>query len=136
MYKVMTGVAALTLLGATAIPLPASATDHQAGATTHAAKSGQATEFSSQRRYYRRHYGYWGPRRYWGPRYGYYGYPYRGYPYGDYDRPYYPGVAVGIGLFLHQAGARHDHRVDVGVDGLARRDLRGRAQILDAAIGA
>ena len=49
------------------------------------------------RRYYRRHYGYWGPRRYWGPRYGYYGYPY-GYPYGYY-RPYHPGVAVGIGPF-------------------------------------
>ena len=34
-------------------------------------------------RYYR--YGYYGPRRYWGPRYGYYGGPY----YGG------PGVSVG-----------------------------------------
>ena len=33
-------------------------------------------------RYYR--YGYYGPRRYWGPRYGYYGGPYYG-----------PGVAFG-----------------------------------------
>jgi hypothetical protein len=105
MYKVMmgiaamTGIAALTLLGATALPLPASAAEHQAGATTHAAKSAEVTEFSAQRRYYRRHYGYWGPRRHWGPRYGYYGYPYGGYPYGYYGRPYYPGVAVGIGPF-------------------------------------
>jgi hypothetical protein len=102
MYKVMTGLAALTLLGAT-LTLPASAAEHQTGTTTQAVKStqasGQATEFSSQRRYYRRHYGYWGPRRYWGPRYGYYGYPYGGYPYGYYGRPYYPGVAVGIGPF-------------------------------------
>jgi hypothetical protein len=103
MYKLMTGIAALTLLGATALPLPASAAEHQTGAATHAAKSaqasGQATELSAQRRYYRRHYGYYGPRRYWGPRYGYSGYPYGGYPYGYYGRPYYPGVGVGIGPF-------------------------------------
>jgi hypothetical protein len=103
MYKVMTGVAALTLLGASAFSLPASAAEREAGATaTHAGKPAQATEFTSQRRYYR-HYGYygprryWGPRPYWGPRYGYYGYRYGGYPYGYYGRPYYPGVAVGIG---------------------------------------
>jgi hypothetical protein len=104
MFKVMTGIAALTLLGgATAFPLPASAAEHQAGATTHAAKSapasGQATELSAQRRYYRRHYGYYGPRRYWGPRYGYSGYQYGGYPYGYYGRPYYPGIGVGVGPF-------------------------------------
>jgi hypothetical protein len=103
MYRLMTGMAALTLLGATALPLPASAAEHQTGAAAHAAKSAQAsggaTELSAQRRYYRRHYGYYGPRRYWGPRYGYYGYPYGGYPYGYYGRPYYPGVAVGIGPF-------------------------------------
>ena len=98
MYKVMTGVAALTLLGAMALPLPASASEHEAGArATHADQPAQATEFTSQRRYYRRHYGYYGPRRYWGPRDGYYGYRYGGYPYGYYGRPYYPGVAVGIG---------------------------------------
>ena len=98
MYKVMTGVAVLTLLGATALPLPASAAEYRAGATTHAAKPAQATEFSAQRRYYRRHYGYWGPRRYWGPRYGYYGSPYRygyGYPYGYYR----PGLAFRFGPF-------------------------------------
>ena len=100
MYKVMTGVAVLTLLGATTLALPASAAENQAGAaTTHVTKPAQATEFSAQRRYYRRHYGYYGPRRYWGPRYGYYGYPYGGYPYGYYGRPYYPGVALGIGPF-------------------------------------
>lgn len=101
MHKVMTGIAALTVLGAAALPLPASAAEHQAAVTTHAGKAAQSTEFSSQRRYYRgRYYGrYYGPRRYWGPRYGYYGYPYGGYPYGYYGRPYYPGVALGIGPF-------------------------------------
>jgi len=102
MYKIKTGVAVLTLLGATALSLPASAAEraeHRAGATTNAAGPAQATEFSAQWRhgYYRRHYGYYGPRRYWGPRYGYYGHRYGGYPYGYYGRPYYPGVAVGIG---------------------------------------
>jgi hypothetical protein len=63
---------------------------------THAAKSAQASDQATElsaRRYYRHHYGYWGPRygyRYWGPRYGYYGYPYYGY---------YPGVRVGVGPF-------------------------------------
>ena len=96
----MIGVAMLALLGATTLSLPASAAENQAGAaTTHATKPAQATEFSAQRRYYHRHYGYYGPRRYWGPRYGYYGYPYGGYPYGYYGRPYYPGVALGIGPF-------------------------------------
>ena len=106
MYKVMIGVAALTLLGATGISVPVSAAEQQTSAAAHAAKpaqaSGQATEFSAQRRYYRRHYGYYGPRRYWGPRYGYSGYsgyPYGGYPYGYYSRPYYPGVGVGVGPF-------------------------------------
>src|SRR5438067_797916 len=41
-----------------------------------------------------------------------------------------------LGLLLHQAGARHDHGIDVAVDVLALGDARGRAQILDAAIGA
>jgi hypothetical protein len=101
MCKVITGVAVLTLLGATALPLPASAAERHAGATAHAAKPAQATEFSAQwrHRYYRHHYGYYGPRRYWGPRYGYYGYPYGGYRYGYYGRPYYPGVALGVGPF-------------------------------------
>src|SRR4051794_5658060 len=102
MHRVMTGIAALSLLlGAAGLSVPASAAERQTGTMTHAAKSaqasGQTTELSAQRRYYRRHYGYWGPRRYWGPRYGYYGHPY-GYPYG-YSRPFYPGVAVGIGPF-------------------------------------
>ena len=45
------------------------------------------TDVSSQRRYYRRHYGYrYRPYGYWGPRYGYY----RPYPY------YAPGVSLGF----------------------------------------
>jgi len=100
MYKITAGIAALALTGAVALPLSASAAEQKAGATPHATQ-GQSTEFSSQRRYWRgRYYGYGGPRRYYGPRYGYYrGYPYGGYPYGYYGRPYYGGVGVGIGPF-------------------------------------
>jgi hypothetical protein len=99
MYKMTAAIAALTLMGAAALPLSANAAEHRAGATNSQA---QSTEFSAQR-HWRRHgyyYGrpYWGPRRYWGPRYGYYGNPY-GYPYGYYGRPYYPGIALGIGPF-------------------------------------
>src|SRR5437763_14877842 len=44
--------------------------------------------------------------------------------------------AFGFRLFLHDARARPDHRVDVAVDGLALGDLRRCAKSLDAAIGA
>lgn len=102
MTKILTGIAALMIVGAAALPVPAGAAEQ--GIT----KEAQPTDISSQRRHWRhyRHYGhrYWGPRRYyghryWGPRhrYGYYGYPYR---YG-YGYPYYrrPGLAFGIGPF-------------------------------------
>jgi hypothetical protein len=99
MYKMTAAIAALTLMGAAALPLSANAAEHKAGAANSQA---QSTEFSAQR-HWRRHgyYGrpYWGPRRHWGPRYGYYGYRYGGYPYGYYGRPYYPGIALGIGPF-------------------------------------
>src|SRR5690242_2061690 len=44
--------------------------------------------------------------------------------------------AFGLGLRLHEAGARHDHGVDIGVDRLAADHARDRAQVLDARIGA
>ena len=102
MTKILTGLAALMIIGAAALPVPA-------GAVEQGITKAQPTDVSSQRRHWRhyRHYGhrYWGPRRYyghryWGPRYryGYYGYPYR---YGYYGYPYYrrPGLAFGIGPF-------------------------------------
>src|SRR6476620_12337810 len=111
MTKVMTGIAALLIAGAAALPVPAAAVEQ--GITKV-----QSTELSSQYRWHRhhwRHYGHrhWGPRHYygyrhygyrhhWGPRrYGYYGYPYRYRHYGYYGRPYYhrPGLAFGIGPF-------------------------------------
>jgi len=103
MTKILTGIAALMIVGAAALPLPAAAVEQ--GITKEQA---QPTDLSSRHRGWRhyRHYGhrYWGPRRYyghryWGPRYryGYYGHPYR---YG-YGYPYYrrPGLAFGIGPF-------------------------------------
>src|SRR5262245_46152292 len=101
MTKILTGLAALMIAGAAALPVPAAAVEQ--GIT-----KAQSTDLSSRHRGWRhyRYYGhrYWGPRRYyghryWGPRYryGYYGYPYR---YG-YGYPYYrrPGLALGIGPF-------------------------------------
>ena len=98
MTRLTSGIAALLIAGAAALPVPASAMEH--GITRV-----QSTELSSQRRWHR-HYGYyrhWGPRyyghRYWGPRYRYGYYPYRHYGY--FGHPYYrrPGIAFGIGPF-------------------------------------
>ena len=103
MHEVMTGIAALALAGAAVFTLPASAAEHQGGAKTHAGRAAQSTEFSSQRRHWRGgHYGrYYGPRRYWGPRYGYYGgyrpYGYGGYPYGS----YYGGYGYGYPTYAY-----------------------------------
>jgi aromatic-L-amino-acid decarboxylase len=44
--------------------------------------------------------------------------------------------AFGLGLLLHEAGARHDHGIDAGATFLPSTTFRGGAQILDAAIGA
>ena len=97
MTKILVSFAALTIMGAAALPLQASAAEQRQGVS-----NGQSTELSAQRRYYRGpYYGYryYGPRRYYGPLYGYYGYgvyPYGyGYPYGYYR----PGIGVGIGPF-------------------------------------
>src|ERR1043165_2523338 len=110
MTKILTGIAALMIVGAAALPLPASAAEQ--GLTRV-----QSTELSSQyrwhRRYVRPHWGYrhwgyrhWGPRyygyrHYWGPRYRYgYRYPYWRRHYGYYGYPYRyyhrPGLAVGV----------------------------------------
>ena len=103
MTKILTGIAALMIVGAAALPVPASA---EQGITKV-----QSTELSSQyrwRRHHWRHYGYrhWGPRyygyrHYWGPRYRYGYYPYWRRHYGYYGYPYYrrPGLAFGIGPF-------------------------------------
>lgn len=101
MSRILAGIAAVTLMGAAALPLQANAAErHQNGVANV-----QSDEISAQRRYYRRHYGYrhYGPRRYYGPRYGNYG-PRYGY-YGGYDYPYYrrPGIAFGIGPFGFRA---------------------------------
>jgi hypothetical protein len=96
MSKYLSGIAALTLLGAAAFVLPASAAERQAGATAiH-----QSSEMSAQRRHHYRHgrvYArrYYGPRRYYAPSYGYYGDP---YPYYGYYRPA-PFVSFGVGPF-------------------------------------
>ena len=100
MSKFLTGMAALTLLGAAALPLQANAAERHDGHS-----NAQSTEISAQRRHWRhRHHAYrpyrhWGPRRHWAPAYGYYGgypryYGY-GYPYGYYQ----PGFALGVGPF-------------------------------------
>src|SRR4051812_26715945 len=44
--------------------------------------------------------------------------------------------ALGFRLLLHEAGARYDHGIDLGVDGLALDHARDFAQVLDAAVGA
>jgi Ni/Co efflux regulator RcnB len=111
MTRILTGIAALMIVGATALPIPA-------GATEQGITKAQSTELSSQRRWHRhrhwgwhrphwRHWGYrhWGPRyygyrHYWGPRYryGYYGYPYR-YRHWGYRYYHRPAFAFGIGPF-------------------------------------
>src|SRR2546423_14635869 len=94
MTKILGTIAALTIMGAAALPVQASAAERQSGISNV-----QSTEVSAQRRHWRRHYGYWGPRpyfgrRFWGPRNGDYGDPYRygyGYPLGSHP----PRVRLG-----------------------------------------
>src|SRR2546423_873264 len=42
----------------------------------------------------------------------------------------------GLGLLLHETGARHDHGANIRADVLALRNLRNLAQVLDPAVGA
>ena len=97
MTKILAGIAALTLMGAAALPLQASAAEQKPGISKEVS---QTTDISARRRHYRHRYyarHYVGPRRYWGPRYGY------GYPYPYYYRPHYyqpaPFVSFGLGPF-------------------------------------
>ena len=62
MSKILAGIAALTLMGAAALPVQASAAEQKPGISKDVS---QATEISAQRRYYRHRYH---GRRYWGPR--------------------------------------------------------------------
>jgi hypothetical protein len=96
MSRILIGIAALGLMGAASLPLQANAAERHDGITN----AKPSTEVSAQRRHWRRHYGYryYGPRRYWGPRYGYYGYPYGYYGYPYYYRPG-PFVSFGFGPF-------------------------------------
>ena len=103
MSRYLAGLAALALIGAASLPLPATAAERHAGISNDATVS---TDMSA--RHWRRHYygHYWGPRyRTWGPRYGYYGprYGYYGGPYYGYGYPYYyrprPFVSFGVGPF-------------------------------------
>lgn len=95
MSRMLASLAALTLMGAAALPISANAAEAQTGIS-----KAQSTDLSSQgywrhrgyygHRYYRPHrYGYYGPRYYRPYRYGYYGYPYA----------YSPGIGVGVGPF-------------------------------------
>jgi hypothetical protein len=99
MSKILVSIAALGFVGAASLPLPATAAERHDGVTNPNVQ--QTTDVSAQRRW-RRHYGYYyGPRRYYGPRYRY---PYYagGYPYYGYGHPYgyyRPGIGVGIGPF-------------------------------------
>ena len=97
MSKFLVSVAALGMLGAAGLSLPANAAERHDGATNTTVQ--QPTDVSSQRRW-RRHYGYrYYPRRHYGPRYGYYG---GGYPItatAIRSGYYRPGIGVGIGPF-------------------------------------
>jgi hypothetical protein len=99
MSKILTGLAGLALMGAAAMPLPASAAPQGASKV-------QSTDVSAQRQgRHARHYS--GPRRHVGPRYryGYRNYGYRNYGYRNYGYAepygYYgpPLVQFGVGPF-------------------------------------
>lgn len=98
MSKILGTVAAAAMLVAFAVPGPAAAGERE-GATRDAGIHKHVTDFSSQRRVYRRHYYV---RRYVRPRYYGYGYPYYygyGYPYYR-PYPYYaPGAYFRFGPF-------------------------------------
>ena len=99
MSKILAGLAGLALMGAAAMPLPASA-------APQGVSNVQSTEVSAQRQVRRSARHYSGPRRYVGPRYGYRNYGYRNYGYRDYGygEPYGyyappPLVQFGVGPF-------------------------------------
>lgn len=102
MRKLLALSVAAAALSVVALSAPAGAVDRKADGIANGQAA--ATDLSA-RRYYRR-YGYRYGHRYYGPRYRYYGGPYRYgyYPYGYYPyyyRPYYyrpPGIYFGFGF--------------------------------------
>ncbi|MFL4986644.1 MAG: hypothetical protein ACJ8EN_23910 [Xanthobacteraceae bacterium] len=109
MLKVLGTMAAFAVLATLALPGSATAAERRADGLK-ANQPGAETEFSSRRRWHRRHVVV---RPAWGPRYGYYrpyhrpyyaGYPYGSYyagsPYGyGYGYPYSrPGISIGFGF--------------------------------------
>jgi hypothetical protein len=117
MSRMLAGAAAFALTLVLTLPGPAAATERRADGLRQ--NDAAMTEFSSQRRWHRRHFvrrhvwgprrAYWGPRRFWGPRYAYpYWrrpvYAYSPYYYRPWRRPYYahagfgPVVSFGIGF--------------------------------------
>ena len=91
MKAIVATLAAAGLAAVFSLPAQAEGTVTAHGASTPAVHAGHS-DVSSQRRHYRRKYGYrYRPYAYRGPRYGYYR-PYR------YARPYYyrPGVSLGF----------------------------------------
>jgi hypothetical protein len=108
MAKILSTALALALAAVVTATAPAGAAERRADGVR--SKNATPTEFSSQRRRWRRGYrvrrAVWGPRyRYWRPRYRYaaWGYPGYGYGYG-YGYPYYrawrpfPVFGIGIGF--------------------------------------
>jgi hypothetical protein len=98
MRKALLGAAAAALLATLALPGTASAAQ-KLDPGIHKQTAGE--EFSSQRRYYRRHYyprRYY-VRRYWPRYYGYYGWAPRYYGWYGAGYPYYPYAGIGFGPF-------------------------------------
>jgi hypothetical protein len=97
MSRMLVSIAALALIGAAALPISANAAERQSGIS-----KAQSTDVSAQRHWRGRHYGYYGQRRYYGPRYGYGYQPYRRYGYDGYPYGYYrpaPLIGLGVGPF-------------------------------------
>jgi hypothetical protein len=106
MSKLLAGCAGALLLCALSLPVPAGAAERRADGIHAYAGSYEMSAHRRRyvRRYWRPRYAYWGPRRYWRPRYGYWGprYRYWGPRYGYY-RPWYyrprPAFGVYVGPF-------------------------------------
>jgi hypothetical protein len=114
MSRMLAGTAAFALMTVLALSGPAGATERRADGLRQ--NDTTMTEFSSQRRWHRRHHvrrHIWGPRRaFWGPRRAFWGprpywrapvYAYSPYYYRPWRRPYYayagaPVISFGIGF--------------------------------------
>jgi hypothetical protein len=113
MSRMLASAAAFALMAVLTLPSPAGATERRADGLRQ--NDSAMTEFSSQRRWHRRHYvrrHFWGPRRhfvrrhFWGPRFGYWGprYAYSPYHYRPWPGPFHahagfgPVVSFGVGF--------------------------------------